>query len=739
MPDLTPAPRRAHAALLMCDVVGSTALITRLGDERAADLLQRFDRVARDLLEAYGGREIDRTDGFLLLFDRTADALCYAEALHTSLRDVGEPSGVDLTVRVGIHFGEVLLRDNPEGDVRRGAKPLEVEGIAKPLAARVMSLARGGQTLLTETAADLARRGLVDDKADWTWVRRGSFRLKGIAEPTAVWEAAADRPPSRRLFRSAGTWRWVAAALALALVVAAVVGGRAWLARTPDLEVPPVAFADARAQTLFEEAWESWLEGDAQRALRAWRQADRIDDTSPTHWLLGALLAEAPDNEPEYMYRELRERSRAHSHPHARALQVLFAGTEMMGPIAERQAYVKQNLPPATDALLFALRAGALGVIDPEATFAAAAASPALMRPQLWVARVRQTRDDPRADDAFRRAIALAPVAPAPHFYYVGYLYQLQRWDDLAEALETGLEVAPQSRLRTMAAELALRDGDLEAFEEHFTVSQSLGRTTQARMIDSIQIGGALVQAGLPDRGFAVLAEALEDALAANEPTYALGMIARNSATLAQITYSWSELAWFVARSEELLTQPGIPTFPRNQAATRLFEYRITLAIQNEDFEAADEELAKLRQVRPENAGRIDLSDFLRRMEAWVEATRSDSVEAIEGLWADRARPTCGERLEASFWFEVANRPDEAAPYVHDFVDDPDCLIEDTSLEGRWNLAEVLAAAALDDLRYGEPAKAKARAERALALLPLADPDFYVVRNARAVLSVVDE
>ena len=37
-------------------------------------------------------------------------------------------------------------------DVALGAKPIEVEGVAKPTAARVMALARGGQTLLTEDA-----------------------------------------------------------------------------------------------------------------------------------------------------------------------------------------------------------------------------------------------------------------------------------------------------------------------------------------------------------------------------------------------------------------------------------------------------------------------------------------------------------------------------------------------------------------------------------------------------------
>ena len=47
----------------------------------------------------------------------------------------------------------VTLRENAPEDVARGAKPVEVEGLAKPLAARVMSLARGGQTLLTTPRA----------------------------------------------------------------------------------------------------------------------------------------------------------------------------------------------------------------------------------------------------------------------------------------------------------------------------------------------------------------------------------------------------------------------------------------------------------------------------------------------------------------------------------------------------------------------------------------------------------
>ncbi len=62
-------------ALLLTDVVDSTQLSERLGDEAMAEVWAAHDRVARDLLPQWRGREIDKTDGMLLLFDAAADAV----------------------------------------------------------------------------------------------------------------------------------------------------------------------------------------------------------------------------------------------------------------------------------------------------------------------------------------------------------------------------------------------------------------------------------------------------------------------------------------------------------------------------------------------------------------------------------------------------------------------------------------------------------------------------------------
>ena len=181
--------------LFLTDLVDSTKLFERLGDERAAKVSADYDRVARSLLDRFHGREIDKTDGFLLLFDRPIDATRYALAYQSDLDELSERTGVPISGRVGIHLGEVFLRENSPEDVARGAKPLEVEGLAKHTVARVASLARGGQTLLTQGAFDLARRAAVGETVSERplgWLAHGPYVFKGIAEPLDIFEVGEE-------------------------------------------------------------------------------------------------------------------------------------------------------------------------------------------------------------------------------------------------------------------------------------------------------------------------------------------------------------------------------------------------------------------------------------------------------------------------------------------------------------------------------------------------------------------
>jgi len=181
--------------LLLTDLVNSTRMLEELGDQRAFELFGRHDRIARDLLTLHDGREIDKTDGFLFLFERPIDALRYALDYHRALAELSKEAGVKMEARAGIHLGEVFLRENTPEDVAKGAKPLEVEGLAKPMAARLMSLAGGRQTLMTRGAYDLARRAAVDVEdpdRPFVWMAHGLYAFKGVEEPIRVFEVGIE-------------------------------------------------------------------------------------------------------------------------------------------------------------------------------------------------------------------------------------------------------------------------------------------------------------------------------------------------------------------------------------------------------------------------------------------------------------------------------------------------------------------------------------------------------------------
>ena len=172
--------KAATAALLFTDIVDSTLTTQRLGDERAAALWENHDRRARDLLRQHHGREIGRADGFLLLFESASDAARFALDYHVQMAQI------EVAARAGLHVGPVVLREATDDEVARGAKRNEVEGLALPLAARVMAMARGGQTLLTASARRLLDPAVLGK--DVQIHSHGHYRLKGIDEPIEIFE-----------------------------------------------------------------------------------------------------------------------------------------------------------------------------------------------------------------------------------------------------------------------------------------------------------------------------------------------------------------------------------------------------------------------------------------------------------------------------------------------------------------------------------------------------------------------
>ncbi len=245
-----PAEGPQLRTLLLTDLVDSTGLVEKLGDTHAADLFREHDRLVLKLQQEWRGRLIDRSDGLLLLFERPIDGLGFALDYTRGLRDIGQARSLELQARAGLHVGEVLTWKNSDAAVLVGAKPLEVEGLAKPMAARLMTLARPGQILLSTVAESLTRRAsreLGERGENLLWKSYGRWRFKGVPEAQEIYEVgevgiAPLRAPSSipKAWRDIPLWRRPAA-LAAEVVLLACLGIGTWFVTRPQ---PAIAFAE---------------------------------------------------------------------------------------------------------------------------------------------------------------------------------------------------------------------------------------------------------------------------------------------------------------------------------------------------------------------------------------------------------------------------------------------------------------------------------------------------------------
>jgi len=170
------------ATILITDLVGSTDVRSRLGEEAADRLHRLHERLLRDAVEAHGGVVVKGLgDGVLASFSGAADAVAAAVAIQQAA-DFHSRRHPDqaLVVRAGVSAGDVTVEE--DGD-HVGTPVIE--------AARLCAAAAGGQIL----AADLVR-ALTRGRGGHRFSAVGDLELKGLAEPvTAVevgWEA--DRP-----------------------------------------------------------------------------------------------------------------------------------------------------------------------------------------------------------------------------------------------------------------------------------------------------------------------------------------------------------------------------------------------------------------------------------------------------------------------------------------------------------------------------------------------------------------
>jgi class 3 adenylate cyclase len=154
-------------AVLFTDLVGSTELRSKLGEEAADELRRAHDRTLHEVVHRHGGKVVKGTgDGIMAGFDGAADALAAAVAIQQDIDRLSRRSASPLSVRVGVSVGDVTWD---------GA---DCFGVPVVEAARLCAAAEGGQILTAELVRAMARgRGGYDFDAV------GNLELKGLADP----------------------------------------------------------------------------------------------------------------------------------------------------------------------------------------------------------------------------------------------------------------------------------------------------------------------------------------------------------------------------------------------------------------------------------------------------------------------------------------------------------------------------------------------------------------------------
>lgn len=194
--------RTGVLALLFTDIVGSTRIKKQLGDAAGTELIQRQHALVREVLSAFSEAEEISTagDSFFIVFAKPSDAVRFALRLQHQIFAQSEDSDAPVEIRIGIHMGEVFIQEKTEGALAR-----DVLGVQVDTASRVMSLAAGGQVLLTRSVFDNARTILTGESLPGieglSWVNHGPYLLKGLSDPIDLCEVgecgrAKLRPPT---------------------------------------------------------------------------------------------------------------------------------------------------------------------------------------------------------------------------------------------------------------------------------------------------------------------------------------------------------------------------------------------------------------------------------------------------------------------------------------------------------------------------------------------------------------
>ncbi|GAC1535887.1 MAG: hypothetical protein NVS3B1_30130 [Marmoricola sp.] len=171
------------AAIVVSDLVGSTEMRARIGEDAAEALRRDHDRLLTAAVLAAGGVVVKGLgDGLLARFNGAAEAVDAAVAIQQASVELSRVHG-PVALRVGAVLGDVTVEDG------------DVFGTPVIAASRLCGVAGDGEILVTEEV-----RKLGHGRGGHVFVDVGPVELKGLPEAVVaarvLWEPATTTAPA---------------------------------------------------------------------------------------------------------------------------------------------------------------------------------------------------------------------------------------------------------------------------------------------------------------------------------------------------------------------------------------------------------------------------------------------------------------------------------------------------------------------------------------------------------------
>ncbi len=170
---MTAGSRTRLRVVLFVDQVGSTELLTRLGDIEADALRRTLEPILDDAIRAHEGEIVKTTgDGRMAVFESASQAIDAGVAMHRQAARINRAgrAPAEIRLRVGVSVGDVT---EEAGDYH---------GSAVVEAARLESAASRSGMLCTDLA-----RALAGNRSIAEFTERVEVEAKGFPEPIVSW------------------------------------------------------------------------------------------------------------------------------------------------------------------------------------------------------------------------------------------------------------------------------------------------------------------------------------------------------------------------------------------------------------------------------------------------------------------------------------------------------------------------------------------------------------------------